>query len=92
MIPNRVTSSGSVVVGEGIFGGAILIPGSGAGWGRAYLRLYDSATGANGPTLCELAASGDKSESFGPPIRVRYDDGIWDVITGTGASAIIYRD
>ena len=91
MIPERITETGLVTVGKGVCGGAILIAGTGAGWSNAYLRLYDNATEASGTTLCELATMAEDSKPF-DSIRIPYKNGIWGVITGTGASAIVYKD
>lgn len=93
MIPERVTQSSVVVIGEGMFRGATLIAGTGAGYGRASFRAFDSATVGGGTvTLAELATIENDSKSTPGGIAVPYHSGIDVSITGTGASAIIYRD
>lgn len=58
--------------------------------------LYDDPDSADGIVLAELSfdvsASGKFTDSFFPIKPIRCDYGIWAVVSGTGATAIVYYE
>lgn len=82
------TSSGAIKASEGFLGGAIVLTD---GTNDATVILYDNDNAASGTKLFEVTVAG--ADNYGGlvlPVPIRFDNGCYLSISGTGASCIVY--
>jgi len=86
----EVTSDGAAVTGAGLLTGVLLLT-DGGGANDAKVLLYDN-TAASGKVIFEAMCDASEAQTeklFSLP-NVRFENGVYADLTGTGASVIVY--
>jgi hypothetical protein len=84
------TTSAAIATSAGVLTGALIITD---GSNAATLTLYDHASTNSGTVLFKATVAG--ASNFGGAtweIPIRYKNGIYAVISGTGANYVVYSD
>jgi hypothetical protein len=89
--PSNRTSTGQLVLGTVPRAGLLLGLHLAAGSATAIATIYDNASAASGTILAVLSATAGLSDDL-DICRVPFSNGLWAVLTGTGASLTAYYE
>jgi hypothetical protein len=89
--PSNRTSTGQLILGTVPRAGSLLGVHLAAGSATATATIYDNASTASGTILAVLSATAGLSDDLDVG-RIPFSNGLWVVLTGTGASLTAYYE